>query len=466
VTTEMDRVLAELERAGNAPEIIRDPEAVAHKSHDWWVRGRISRKAEDTQQAAAIVRPRATAEVSTTLAWADRTRTPVVPFGLGSGVCGGVQAGSSQVVLDMSGMVEILDVDDASLTVTVQPGIRGSDFEDALQHRGLTMGHFPQSVALSTVGGWCATRAAGQLSTLYGNIEDMVLGCEVVVPGGEIWRMPATVRSSTGPDLKHLFLGSEGTLGVFTELTLRLHPLPSSRAGGSFRLPDLAAGIEILRQAMRSGWRPAVTRLYDATEAGRNFRVASHSAPVLLLLSEGPDELVTAEQGVLERIALACGAESLGADPVESWLRHRNEVPDIGALIEQGLVVDTIEVAASWNHLGELFDRVVTDGSAMPGMIAMSGHVSHCYTQGANIYFTFVASESDAQRAVQLYDRVWSMTLRHTRDVGGTIAHHHGIGRVRKKWLGEELGSSLALLRRVKRMVDPHDIMNPGVLLD
>lgn len=458
--------LMELQRAATGIEIVRRPDDVQKKSHDWWVRGRLARRVAEGARAEAVLRPTTATQVSQILAWAQRTRTSIVPFGLGSGVCGAIQATSGQVILDMSAMDQILELDEKSLTVVAQPGMRGSDFENALSSRGYTMGHFPQSIELSTLGGWCSTRAAGQFSTLYGNIEDMLIGCEIVVPGGEVWRLPASVRSSVGPDLKNVFLGSEGTLGVFTELTFRIHPLPERRSAQSYRLPDLAAGIEILRRAMREGWRPAVTRLYDAIEAGRNFRVQCEGSPILLLLSQGPAGLVDAESKALARIASEHAATPLGPEPVESWLEHRNQVPDVAALVEQGLVLDTIEVAAGWSRVTELFLAVCAEGSTVPGMIAMSGHVSHCYTQGANIYFTFVASESDPSCAVELYDRVWSLTMRHTRNVGGTIAHHHGIGRVRKAWLGEELGASIELVRRLKRAIDPLGIMNPGVLID
>jgi alkyldihydroxyacetonephosphate synthase len=186
----------------------------------------------------------------------------------------------------------------------------------------------------------------------------------------------------------------------------------------------------------------------------------------LLLLSEGPAGWVEAQAEAIAAIAAEQGAVSMGPDPVESWLDHRNNVPDVAALIDQGLVVDTIEVAAGWDRLTELFEAVCAEGATVPGMIAMSGHVSHCYTQGANIYFTFVAAESDPTRSVDLYDRVWSLTMRHTRRLGGTIAHHHGIGRVRKGWLAEELGSSIELIRRLKAAIDPRGIMNPGALVD
>ena len=177
----------------------------------------------------------------------DRTGTAVIPYGLGSGVCGAVVAGRDQVVIDMSRMARMVEINDTSLTATVEAGMRGSDFEASLEARGLTMGHFPQSIELSTVGGWCATRAAGQFSTLYGNIEDMLLGCEFVIPGGEVLRLPAVPRASTGPDLKQLLLGSEGTLGIFTELVLRVLPLAEATRGQCFAFSSLGGAIEALR---------------------------------------------------------------------------------------------------------------------------------------------------------------------------------------------------------------------------
>src|SRR5512139_2588101 len=179
--TSLDDRLSELRQAEDSPEIVRQADDLTNKSHDWWVRGRLQRRIADAPRADAVVRPTTTAQVSTTLAWAQRTHTPIVPFGLGSGVCGAIQAQGGQIVLDMSGMNQVLELNETSLTVVAQPGVRGSDFENALAAQGYTMGHFPQSIELSTLGGWCSTRAAGQFSTLYGNIEDMLLGCEVAV---------------------------------------------------------------------------------------------------------------------------------------------------------------------------------------------------------------------------------------------------------------------------------------------
>ena len=439
----------------------------AQLSHDTWVRGYLERRCAEARPAAAVVRPRSTVAVSALLKWADESSTPLVPFGLGSGVCGAVRAEPGQVVVDMGRMTSILALNDHSLIVTVQPGIRGADLEAELGRRGLTLGHFPQSIDVSTIGGWVSTRASGQLSTLYGNIEDMVLGLEAVIPGGRVIRLPSVPRSATGPDLRQLLLGSEGTLGVVTEVTLRLHPRAESERGRCYAFDTLAKGIEALRLILRAGWRPAVTRLYDSKEAGRNFAGAeAGDSAVLLLMSHGPASLVEAETKAAAATISGLGGRDLGEEPLTSWLEHRNEVPDFDTLLDQGLVFDTIEVAAAWDCLVPLYDTVVERVEAMEKVIAMTGHLSHCYTQGANIYFTFVAAEQDPAVAMKLYDRVWETTMTATRELGGTVSHHHGIGRVRKPWLAEELGDARELLVALKTALDPKGIMNPGVLVD
>jgi alkyldihydroxyacetonephosphate synthase len=430
------------------------------------MRSLLQTRAGDTPRAAVLARPSSSAEVAAVLAFANRTRTAVIPFGLGSGVCGAVLASGGEIVLDLSRMDRIVHLDEQTLTVTVEPGMRGSDFEAALQARGFTMGHWPQSIGISTVGGWCATRASGQLSTLYGNIEQMLLGCEVALPSGAIMKLPPVPRSATGPDLKHLFMGSEGTLGVFTELTFRIHPKAAKSVGRAWSMPNVRAGLEALRLMLREGWTPAVTRLYDSTEAGRNFAIVADGNPVLLLMSEGSAARVDTEAAAVADIVAKLGGIDRGEGPVQSWLEHRNHVPTFEKLLNQGLVADTIEVAIDWNRIGDLFDTVNERGAKIEGVFAMSGHVSHCYTQGANIYFTFVAAEADPNKALAIYDQAWKTTIETTIELGGTIAHHHGIGRVRKAWLKQELGEGVALLAALKKSFDPNGIMNPGALLD
>lgn len=465
-TTAGTELAAALLRDVAGLEIITDHDQVVAKSRDYWMRSLLASRVDGPPAAALVVRPDSAGQVASVLAFADRTRTPVVPFGLGSGVCGAVLASGGEIILDLGRMDRLLEINDERLTVRVQPGMRGSDFEQALAVRGYTMGHWPQSIGISTVGGWCATRASGQFSTLYGNIEQMLLGCQIALPGGRLMDLLPVPRSATGPDLKHLFLGSEGTLGVFTELTFRIHPAAQKQAGCAYSMPNLRAGLEALRLVLRDGWTPAVTRLYDATEAGRNFAIDADGNPVLLVMSEGAAARVDTESAAIASIIQGQGGTSRGEEPVRSWLEHRNHVPTFEKLLAQGLVADTIEVAIGWDRIGDLFETVNERGSKIDGVFAMSGHVSHCYTQGANIYFTFVAAESDPSAAIGIYDKAWRTTIETTIELGGTIAHHHGIGRVRKEWLRSELGEGVSLLAALKRAFDPNGIMNPGVLID
>ncbi|MFN2427555.1 MAG: FAD-binding oxidoreductase [Candidatus Binatia bacterium] len=457
---------ASITREISGLKVVTDDAAIEARSRDYWMRSLLQSRVDGAPKAAVVVRPTSAAQVAAVLAFADRTRTPVIPFGLGSGVCGAVLASGNEIVLDVSRMDRILEINEESLTVRVEPGMRGSDFEEALAARGYTMGHWPQSIGISSVGGWCATRASGQYSTLYGNIEQMLLGCEVALPSGRVMKLPSVPRSATGPDLKHLFLGSEGTLGVFTELTFRIHPAAAKKVGRAYSMPTLRSGLEALRLILRAGWTPAVTRLYDATEAGRNFAVTADGNPVLLVMSEGEAARVDTEAAAMAAVITAQGGIDRGEEPVLSWLDHRNHVPSFEKLLSQGLVADTIEVAIGWDRIGDLFETVNARGGALEGVFAMSGHVSHCYTQGANIYFTFVAAEADPRAAIAIYDRAWRTTIETTIELGGTIAHHHGIGRVRKEWLRQELGEGVALLTALKRAFDPNGIMNPGALVD
>src|SRR5919198_4412464 len=342
----------------------------------------------------------------------------------------------------------------------------GGAYEAAVAARGYTTGHYPQSIDRSTVGGWVATRAAGQFSTKYGNIEDLCLGLEAVLPSGEVVRLEPMPRASVGPSLRELFLGSEGTLGVITEVTLRVHPLPEERALASFAFPTMAAALDTVRRVLRVGWRPAVLRAYDQTETARQFSAwAPADACLLLVVNEGPGALVQAESRACAREAAAGGGTAVGSEPVAHWLEARNQVPSWDFFLEREMLADTIEVAATWDRINRVYENVVAALAGAPGVIVASGHSSHGYPQGTNIYFTFVMKPEPFAEAEAAYLEAWACALRATLAAGATISHHHGIGRLRAPWLAEELGSAYPVLRDLKRALDPHGIMNPGALL-
>ena len=462
-----DRIRSDLRAILDASRVIDDPAVLVRARRDTWVVS-VWRSLQNATvpNPACVVRPATTSEVSAILRYANHERVAVVPFGAGSGVCGAVLAPEHSIVVDLGGMRALKHIDEKALLATVEPGLLGSDFEAELNRAGYSMGHFPQSIALSSVGGWVATRAAGQFSTKYGNIEDMLVAFEAVLPNGEIVRTRAVPRAAAGQDLRHLFLGAEGTTGILTELTYEIHPSAASTEKVAIAFSTMNAGLEALRRLMRDGWRPAVLRLYDEIEAGRSFAGAAKDGESLLLaLTEGPAELTRVEIDAVVRIATEAGGRTVGVGPVDSWLHHRNAVPGFEYFLNQGMVVDTIEVASTWDRIEDLYTGVLTAMRAVPGILVASGHSSHSYGTGTNIYFTFAGRPERSEDLERLYFAIWNAAMEATLAAGGTISHHHGIGRVRREWLARELGSAYPLLASIRRALDPLGIMNPGALL-
>jgi alkyldihydroxyacetonephosphate synthase len=456
-----------LARELGADRVADDEATLAAHRTDYWILAHLrARQGRLGGGPACVVRPQSTAEVAVALRAAQRHGVPVVPYGLGSGVVGGATPPAGALVIDVGRMDQLLDVNETALLARVQAGMNGGAYEAAVQARGYTTGNYPQSIDRSTVGGWVATRAAGQFSTRYGNIEDLCLGLEAVLPSGAIVRLEPVPRASVGPSLRELFLGSEGTLGVITEVTFRLHPLPERRALGSFAFPSMTAALDASRRLLRVGWRPAVLRAYDPLETGRHFAGAAPTdTAMLIVVSEGPAALVEVEMAACAREAAAGGATAVGTEPAAHWLESRNKVPPWEFFLDREMLADTIEVAATWDRIPRLYETVVAALAGAPGVVLASGHSSHGYVQGTNIYFTFVMKPADFSRAEEDYLEAWGRALRATMAAGGTISHHHGIGRLRTPWLEQELGSAYLLLRDLKRALDPGGLMNPGVLV-
>jgi alkyldihydroxyacetonephosphate synthase len=267
----MPDVVARLEQALGT-RVRSDPETRAAHCRDTWVLSELDDlEGRPPAPPRAVVFAESTEDVARTLAITREARVPVVPYGGGSGVCGGVRTEGDCVVLSTERLTGLLELGAENLYARFAAGENGMAAERRVQKEGLTIGHWPQSVELSTVGGWVATRASGQYSTLYGNIEDVLLDLEAVLPDGSVVSTRRTPRASAGPDLRQLFLGSEGTLGVVTQVGFSLRPLPEASRGQAFHFESLEAGLEPMRRFMRAGWRPPVVRLYDARESERHF---------------------------------------------------------------------------------------------------------------------------------------------------------------------------------------------------
>lgn len=448
------------------PERVR-ADAAERRAHarDCWPRLALAERCgTPAPEPDVVVRPASTDEVSAVLAWASKAGVPVTPYGAGSGVVGGAVAVRGGVLLDLSGLAGLVALDEESGVASFRAGTLGPDVEAAVNARGWTVGHFPSSIMCSTVGGWVAARGAGQLSTRYGKAEDLVVALEAVLPDGTVWRTNPAPRTAAGPDLWRLLAGAEGTLGVVTEVTFRLSPLPAVRRFGGWLFPSLVDGLGALRDVMRTGARPAVLRLYD--ELDTTLVLGREGGALLVTACEGDPDVVAAEEAVLRR---CCGAATdLGAEPGEHWWAHRYDVsftlPRVlsGQLLGPHGVADTIEVAALWSRLPGVYDAMKAAMSEHASVVF--AHVSHCYPEGASIYWSFAYDAASPEEALARYDATWAAAMTSCAAAGGTIGHHHGVGQARAPWLAAEMGAGYGVLRAVKAALDPAGVCNPGKL--
>lgn len=461
------KALEELEELLDPTEWKTDEEDRREHGHDSWV---LSIKDRDIGVAggalpAGVARPTSTEQVSRLLAWATRHGVPVVPYGAGSGVMGGTVPTRGGISLDLGAFDGIEDLDDDNLLVTVGAGMNGGELEARLDTHGFTVGHYPQSLHISTVGGWVATRGSGTFSSRYGNIEDMVAGIEVVLPTGEVVRTKPVPRSASGPDYKQLFVGSEGTLGVITRVTLRMWPRPEIRSFRALSFASFGDGLETIRKVVLGGVRPGVVRLYDPVEGRPTLERFGHDAErwLLVLAFDGSRRMVEFEEGVTVETALEHGAVDLGREPAEHWEKHRFEIDWLWERVNlPGGIAEAIEVAHVWDRLEETYTRMVE--AVRPHLPDVFGHVSHVYPQGASLYVICRALEVDDEAAERAYRNGWQAAMRACLETGATISHHHGIGLQRAPWMEAEHGAGLDVLQRIKRALDPAGIMNPGKL--
>jgi alkyldihydroxyacetonephosphate synthase len=431
-------------------EVSTDPEDLAGSTRDQWAMA-----AQVAQAPEAVARPAGSAEVAAVLAVCSEAGVPVTPAGGRSGVCGGAVPVHGGVVLDVRGVAGVVCVDRTSLLVDVGAGTFGDVLEAELREtHGFTLGHRPQSLRISTVGGWLACRSAGQYSTRYGKIEDMVAGLDVALADGRVIRTGGAPRAATGPDLTQVFVGSEGTLGVITAARLRVRPAPTAEGRAAYGFDSFTEGVETCRRILQRGATPAVLRLYDTAEAARAF---DHTGALLVVLDEADPVVVDATLRVVGEEA-ASGGHPLGPEPVDRWMASRDDAYDVEALARQGIVGDTMEVAAFWSALVPLYERVTTAVRAVPGTVWVSAHLSHAYGDGACLYFSL------AGQGTGWYVPAWDAAAAAVLAAGGAVSHHHGIGLAKARFLPSGLGSAHGVLVDLKHALDPAGVLNPGKL--
>jgi alkyldihydroxyacetonephosphate synthase len=429
---------------------------------------------------AAVVKPADAAQVSAILKFASSHSINCVPKTGGSATEGGLETiVENSIVIDGSDMNRIIEINPTAMLATAQCGVNLEVLENKLRKQGLTTGHSPQSKPLAMMGGLVATRSIGQFSTLYGGIEDMVVGLEAVFPGGQITRIKNVPRRACGPDIRHVIIGNEGALCFITEVTLKLYRYyPENNRFLACAMADMASGFDLLREVITAGYRPSMARLYDAQDGSQHgFDQFAFDRCVLMFMAEGPAPIARATAEGIEAVAARYpGWDPIDGKIIENWFNHLNWGPE-KVIEERELIKKTMntgfttEVSGNWDCIKPIYrnalDRIQNDFPHADDLTLLGGHSSHSYQTGTNLYFVYdynIKNCSPEQELATYHIPLNALIVEETLKAGGSMVHHHGIGKYRTPWTKQEHGSAYYILDRLKQMFDPSGIMNKGTI--
>ena len=459
-----------------ADQVITDEAVLKESSNDRY------RKYEQVYEVytqpipAAVVYVKSTQQVAEVLKFANENGINVVPRTGHSAIEGGLEtAVENSVVIDGSEMNKVIEVNEKNMQVTCQCGVPLQDLDDMLRERGLTTGHSPQSKPLAQMGGLVATRSIGQFSTLYGAIEDMIVGCEVVFPNGEICRIKNVPRRSTGPDIRHIVMGNEGALCYITEVTVKMFKYqPENNIFLGYRIKEMKDGFDALRKVMVDGYKPSVARLYDLQDAEMNFDWAD-GENVLLFMAEGPAAITKATAEGIDAIVKGFdGVTPVDPELIRKWFDHLNWGPEQIAQEKEeikatGNIGITTEISGCWDCIYDIYKSVIERiSNEVPDLTMIGGHSSHSYINGTNVYFVYYYNVVDCKPEDEInkyHNLINRIICEEAIRFGGSIAHHHGLGKARAHMVWDEYGSSFYMLETLKKAFDPKGIMNAGTLI-
>jgi alkyldihydroxyacetonephosphate synthase len=470
-------IVARLKTLLDPDDVVTDEQALREASVDRFRKYTAVHGIFDGPLPVAIARVRSTEQVARVLELAQDQLVNVVPRTGGTATEGGLETVvEDSVVLDGSAMDAILAVDPVDMMATAQCGVPLQVLEDTLRAQGLTTGHSPQSKPIAQLGGLVATRSIGQLSTLYGGIEDLVVGLEAVFPGGVVTRVKNVPRRAAGPDVRHVVIGSEGALCFVTEVTLKVFRYrPENNHYFGFLVDDFGSAVDALRELVTDGYRPSVCRAYSVEDARQHFAHFARDRCVVVLVAEGPRPLADATAEAIETLFAGRAHERVEPRLVEEWFEGLNWGQDkIDAerrtMLESSHLGYTTEVSVDWSRVAELFEavmsRVRSEFARAADLTMLGAHSSHSYQTGTNLYFVYdyrIGCEP-REEITEYHLPLNAIIVEEALRAGGSMVHHHGVGKYRTPWVREEHSSAWFILDGLKRAFDPAGVMNAGTL--
>lgn len=440
-----------------------------------------AKKALNLPLPTAIVYPQSVEEVKNILLYCNKNKINVIPRSGKTATEGGLENWKEfTLVVDCKGLDKILNINTYNMQATVQAGVPLQKLEDELRKLGYTTGHSPQSKPVAQLGGLVATRSIGQFSTLYGAIEDMVVGLECVFPDGHVSRVKNVPRRSGGPDIRHVVIGNEGSLCYITEVTVKIFKYyPENNQFHGYLIKDIDTGIKVIREVMVNGFRPSVARTYSEDDARQHFFHFHNGHCILIFMAEGPKGIADAtsaaileavekfEDGIIERV---------NDNLIMDWFYHLNwsqkDIDDeFQGMIENSVHAGfTTEVSGDWDTITKIYyavmDRIKKEFPRLDDLTLLGGHSSHSYINGTNMYFVYnYTINCEPEDEMRIYHHpLQTIIVEETLKLGGSMCHHHGIGKFRNEWTIEEHGSAYYMLEKLKSAFDPNGIMNFGTI--
>jgi alkyldihydroxyacetonephosphate synthase len=469
-------ILAKLNSIIPADRIVSDEEIMRQNSADRFRKYATIFGVFPCPLPAALVKVKSTEEVSKILAFCNENHINVIPRTGGSSIEGGLEnAVENSVIIDGSEMNEIIKIDEYNMLVTAQCGVGLEYLENKLRAMGYTTGHSPQSKPLAQMGGLVATRSIGQFSTLYGGIEDMLVGIEFVLPNGHVARIKNVSRRAAGPDIRHIPMGNEGSLCYITEVTVKIFKyMPENNRFFSWLMDDMKTGFEILRRVMVEGYKPSFARLYDYEDGEYYFSHFCEGKPVLIFMVEGPAGICKVTGEAIEKIVSEYHTyKRVDEKLIENWYAGLNwdtskvekEYKEIHETENVGF---TTEISALWSDINDIYESVIRRIKAeIPDITMVGGHSSHSYMNGTNLYFMYYYNVVDCAPEDEInkyHNPINKIIVEETLKHNGSMVHHHGVGKHRVHWIKEEYGTSYPVLKALKTVFDPNGIMNAGTV--